>query len=372
MKNNSLQMNLDSFFKTSNPRKQIFYIDWNSPNPKAVWLLKKPKDTTFSSTVKWLHIGDIIICSKDKESIKDDSNTLMLRYLEKINSKLFDEKRQLLSFMKSHLQKSIRRQKINEALKSSKELLILDKNEFLRRITIIIFEDVKLKSYFINFIWLLVACSKGYNLEEYHLDFIFKYIYDMTIEKEYDEYNYEDERVLKTSVDKFIDNVNMNKKIIEEKRDILYCIGLRISYGGMRGDLDMLCYYAQQYLNYFEKKENNIKDLDSDSTKNINAKYVLLKLNFEKIDDFLYQAVDFHCFPGIIKDIKEDTGYNFSDEQIKECIWEYNSKINTRKDNSINEKDFPKIKTVWEEISKPLLKHQLIILEIMLNKLKEN
>ena len=44
----------------------------------------------------------------------------------------------------------------------------------------------------INFVWLMVACSKGYVLEEYHLDLIFKYVYDMTMEKEFDKYNEED------------------------------------------------------------------------------------------------------------------------------------------------------------------------------------
>lgn len=368
---NSLQMNLDAFFKTENKRKQIFFIDWNIPNPKATWLLKKPKGTTFSSGVKWHQIGDIIICSKDKDIIKNDSDSPLSSNLAKINSKLFDENRQLLSFIKSHLQKSIRRQKIKEALISSKELLILDKNEFLRRICIIMFEDVKLKSYFINFVWLMVACSKGYKLEEYHLDYIFKYVYDMTIEKEFDEYNNEDERYYKTTIYKFIDNVTTNKNISEEKKDILYCIGLRLSYGGMGGDIDMLCYYAKKYLNFFEKKENNVKDFDINLCKDINAKYVF-GLNFKKIEDFLPQGVDYHCFPGIIKDIKEETDYKYSDEQLKNCIWEFNSKINTRKDNRIDEKIFPKLKDIWDNISKPLLKYQLIILEAMLNKLNEN
>ena len=361
-------MNLDSFFITDNKRKQIFYIDWNKSNPRAEWLLKKPKDITFSTTVKWHNIGDIIICSKDKEQIKDDSDSPFQKYIQKINSKLFDEKRQLLSFIKSHLQKSIRRQKVIEALKSVKELLFLDKNEFLRRICIIMFEDVKLKIYFINFVWLMVACSKGYILEEYHLDFIFKYIYDMTMEKEFDTYNEEDERIFKTALPKFIDSVNINKKISDDKKDILYCIGLRISYGGMGGDIDMLCYYAKQYFNFFEKKENNIKDYDKDLCKDINAKYVF-GLNFDKIEDFVYQGVDFHCFPCIIKDIKEDTGYKYSDEQIKKCIWEFNSKINSRKDNTIDDNNLQKI--IWEDINKPLLKHQLIILGMMLNKIKE-
>ena len=145
-----MQMNLDFFINTNNARKQFFYIDWNSSNPIATWLIKKPKNVSFSCIVKWYNIGDIILCCKDKYSLKDESNTLILQNIEKINSKLFDEERQLLSFMKSHLQKSIRRQQGIEALKSAKELLILDKNEFLRRICIIMFADVKLKLYFVN------------------------------------------------------------------------------------------------------------------------------------------------------------------------------------------------------------------------------
>ena len=124
-------MNLDAFFKTSNQRKQIFYIDWNSGNPLAKWILKKPKNVSFSSMVKWTHIGDIIICSEDRQS---KENSINKEQINIINSKSFDENAQLLSFIKSHLQKSIRRQKYLQALKSTKEMLLLDKNAFLRRI----------------------------------------------------------------------------------------------------------------------------------------------------------------------------------------------------------------------------------------------
>ena len=121
MKKNTLQMNLDSFFKTNNQRKQIFYIDWTSENPLATWLLKKPKDLSFSSTVKWTHIGDIVICSKDRQKPENSEYKVKINI---INSKSFDENAQLLSFLKSHLQKSIRRQKYLQALKSTKEMLL--------------------------------------------------------------------------------------------------------------------------------------------------------------------------------------------------------------------------------------------------------
>ena len=107
---NSLQMNLDSFLISKNKRKQFFYIDWNEQNTMAKWVLNKTKDLSFRATVRWTYIGDIIICCKNRETINDIESPIN-EYLSKINSKLFDEKRQLLSFIKSHLQKCIRRQK---------------------------------------------------------------------------------------------------------------------------------------------------------------------------------------------------------------------------------------------------------------------
>jgi len=368
MKKTTLQMNLDSFFKTSNQRKQIFYIDWTSENPIGTWLLKKPKNISFSSIIKWTHIGDIILCSKNRKNFESSENISKKEKINIINSKSFDENLQLLSFIKSHLQKSIRRQKYIEALKSAKIMLCMDRNAFLRRICIIMFEDVKLKKYFNNLVWLMAACSKGYILQEYHLDFIFKYIYDLCLENEYDEYDSQEDSIEKTAVDKFIDKINLSKKISDENKDILYCIGLRITYGGMGGDMDMLCYYAIKYLNFFEKG-GGVKNIDLNLCKNINTDFVF-GINFEKIEDFVYQGVDFHCFPGIMKDIKEETDYKYSDEQLKKCIWEFNSKINTRKNNDVDEGEIANIKDIWEDIKNILIKHQKIILQMMFNKIK--
>lgn len=359
------QLNLDSFFKTNNARKQYFYIDWNSNNPRPVWLIKKPKNTSFSEVVNWYHIGDIIVCCHNRVNTIETEPQIK-KSLSQINSKLFDENRQLLSFMKSHLQKCIRRQKSIEAIKSAKELLLIDKNELLRRICIIMFEDLHLKSYFSSLVWLMCACSKGYILEEYHLDYIFKCIYDMALDNQYEEYDAAN-TYDKLYVDKFIDEVNVNKKLTDEQKDMLYCIILRISYGGMGFDLDMLAFFARNYYKYFENNEKVLMGFDENLCKDINAKYVL-GLKFEKIDDFLCQGVDFHCFPGIVKDIQEATSFKYADEKIKVCIWEYNSKINTRKDNSVDLKNYPNLNEVWEDIKTPLLKCQCSILTKMLEK----
>ena len=360
------QMNLDSFLITNNRRKQYFYIDWNSNDPKPVWLVKKPQNNSFSEVVNWYHIGDIIVCCKNRTDIIEIEPSTQ-KCLSEINSKLFDENRQLLSFMKSHLQKCIRRQKATEAIKSAKELLLIDKNEFLRRICIIMFEDVHLKSYFTTLVWLMCACSKGYILEEYHLDYIFKFVYDMALDDKYEQYDVAN-TYDKLYVDKFIDQVNVNKKMTDEQKDILYCIILRISYGGMGFDLDMLGYFARNYFKYFENNQKEVVGIDENLCRDINSKYVF-GLKFEKKGDFLSQGVDFHCFPGIIKDIQEATSFKYSDEKIKVCIWEYNSKINTRKDNSIDFKNYPNLNEVWDDIKTPLLQCQNLIITKMIEKL---
>ena len=82
----SLQMNLDSFLITNNKRKQFFYIDWSVLNPRASWLVKKPKDVSFSSIIKWQNLGDIIICCKNNESINDETGSMNLVYILAIKS----------------------------------------------------------------------------------------------------------------------------------------------------------------------------------------------------------------------------------------------------------------------------------------------
>ena len=90
-----------------------------------------------------------------------------------------------MNFFKSHLQKCFRRRKNIEGLRTAYEIMLININELLRRVCIIIFEDVILKDYFTTMVWLMAAVSKGYILQSYHINLELKFINDSCLEKNY-------------------------------------------------------------------------------------------------------------------------------------------------------------------------------------------
>ena len=182
MKEKSFQLNLDSFLGIKAKIKKYFYIDWrkadNENIPIAEWVEKKPKNVTWSAILKWKNVGDVMICCTDNDSFaKEDSNDFNIEtQLEIINRKSWEEKKPLINFFKSHLQKCFRRKKNIEGLRTSYEIMLININELLRRVCIIIFEDVKLKNYFTTMVWLMSAVSKGFVLHSYHINLELKFI----------------------------------------------------------------------------------------------------------------------------------------------------------------------------------------------------
>ena len=354
------QMTLDLFLNLKCKKKQFFYIDWTEENPYAKWLYKKPKEANWSNIVKWNLIGDVIICCKEKEKMEID-NSIYIKIINQINSNSIESNSKIISFLKSHLQKSIRRQKQIQSIQSAFILLKLNKNELLRRISIIMFEDTKMKKYYLNIFWLTVAVSKDYILKDYQINLILKYISDLSLYDKFDEYE-----IIKNEKDnfnpsKFIEEIESNQ-IEDIEKDLLYCIAFRISYGGMLFDKFMLINYAYTWFNRFKSKTNNlIDDLDIEKNKDINIE-IVMDYKFKNINDFILESVDFHCFPYIIKIINNYCHNEYSEEQIKKCIWEYNSKINTRKDNSIDLEEFGNLELIWNNIKNILKQEQEKIL----------
>ena len=362
------QLNLDLFLNLKSKKKQFFYIDWNEEKPYAKWLYKKPKESNWSKIVKWNKIGDIIICCRESEKMEID-NSINKKIIDQINLNNIEPESKIISFLKSHLQKSIRRQKQIQSIESAFILLKLNKNEILRRLSIIMFEDTKMKKYFLNLFWLIVSVSKNYILKEFQIDLILKYVSDLSLYDKYDKIEISKSNNEEFNPIKFIDKVELSNKLSNLQKDILYCIAFRISYGGMLFDKNMLIDYAYIWFDRFENKKNDlIDDLDIEKNKNIDIKFALDN-KFKKISDFVYQSVDFHCFPYLIKIIYDECHNEYSEEQIKKCIWEYNSKINIRKDNSVDLKEYPNLNIIWNNIEKKLKYQQENILINLIDKI---
>ena len=109
---------------------------------------------------------------------------------------------------------------------------------------------------------------------------------------------------------------------------------LRASYGGMICDVNMIHYYAKIWFNRLVGKNADthidlklrsleIVPIDVDTIKNI------------KKTEILNEAIDYHCFPEILRKITDKYDH-INPEHIKKAIWHNNSDYNYRENYDHN------------------------------------
>ena len=372
MKDKKFQLNLDSFLGIKAKIKQYFYIDWNKATnvdiPIAQWLEKKPKNVTWSQILKWKNVGDVMICCTDNKSfIEEDNKDINIEsQLKIINRKLWEEKKPLMNFFKSHLQKCFRRKKNIAALRTAYEIILININELLRRVCIIIFEDVKLKDYFTTMVWLMAAVSKGFVLQSYHINLELKFINDLCLENNYTdmaELNNYKNPYSTVDVRNLLLEIEKCDELSQTQKSLLYSIGLRIGYGGREGDMEMIFYYAIIWFNKFKEKK------DVEKMNIIKSAFVSLEFcqnnRFKTIDDFVYQGVDMNSYFKIVPEIYEEINHHYSEKEIETTIWFMSSGWNVRKPPTFDQK----MKFCWEEIKEIVKRKQIFFLKFILAKL---
>ena len=372
MKEKSFQLNLDSFLGIKAKIKQYFYIDWrkadNENIPIAEWVEKKPKNVTWSAILKWKNVGDVMICCTDNDSFaKEDSNDFNIEtQLEIINRKSWEEKKPLINFFKSHLQKCFRRKKNIEGLRTSYEIMLININELLRRVCIIIFEDVKLKNYFTTMVWLMSAVSKGFVLQSYHINLELKFINDLCLESGYtdmDELKKYKNPYTSVDVRKLLLDIESCDLLTSSQRSLIYSIGLRIGYGGRESDMQMIFDYALIWYNKFKEKE------DVEKINLTKSGFVSLEFcqnnRFKTIDDFVYQGVDMNSYFKIVQEVYEEIHHHYTEEEIGGTIWDMSSGFNVRKPHNFSKKMID----CWDEIKGIVKRKQIFFLKFILFKL---
>lgn len=225
-----------------------------------------------------------------------------------------------IHFLKSLLQKAIRRKNSQIAVCAARHLLDINEIAFLRRLSIIIVEDCIINNHYITIIWLLImVSSKILSLKINHKEWLLGFVYYLS------ECNIYDNRYNFTNVCKY------KYKELDEN-DLILSLEIRKNYGGMKGDMEMI-----------RKVIYIIKDEKYDFPYFLTIKYNTIDLEY---NEWILEAIDYHCFPKIIEwiDDKEKTP-----EEIKEIIWIQRSSINYKKpiiknikkiifDNEINKK----------------------------------
>ena len=191
------------------------------------------------------------------------------------------------------------------AVKTAAELIRLDLNDFLRRLPIIIIEDVTILSVLPTTIWLMIAYSKGYKLRFDDVCWLLGVVKSLA----------------KCPYRTMIDNssVKKYKKEWMDMNNVLFkSILLRIAYGGMNGDMNMLNAAVLSYEN--GSIELEVRKLEID-------KYYL------NLHEILPLGMDFHVDKNLLVEIQgflKQKDLLVNKETLKAWMWQTRSGVNKR------------------------------------------
>ena len=344
----------------------IFYIDWNWDRPYPVSpaiLLKESIDIsknyyTFQKYISWRDFkSKLFICGNfPKEQ-------LLAPYKFYGNPRIRNK-----SFLKSHLQKCIRRSKDVEAVKTAFDLMHLDFLMFIRRIIIIMIEDVFLHKSLSTLCWMMVAYGENeWKPSKNHIEWLLGVVSMLGLANK----KHEVPRIPLITIEDYKERLDKYYNKSKKRFTILWCLLLRKNYGGMKCDMNMLNGAFQEWNTIFidfKKNENNKELLN---LFNLKIRAVSVALNSLHLNQYCLEAVDFHCYPEIVNQlyysldddiIKEN---DLSEDKIKDLIWEFSSSysnkdiVNGKKEEK-NKDDFKIwniIKFDFYKISYEKLKH---------------
>lgn len=296
----------------------ILYLDWSNKRPKCS-MINNIKDYNYKTDINIRGLNkNILVCGNLRDD--NDYKTSCVHYTKK-------------SFLQSHLQKNIRKMNL-DSVKTAKHIIDLDPIILLRRLPIIMFEDVIPHDGIKTIIWLMIAVSKGYNLKIYMVEWLLGMVYWLTKCPSHDNYDNTYSKIISD-----IDEMSYNDKTF-----IHVCL-FRISYGGMKCDMCMIKYFIDYYI-------MNNKILNNDK-----IYFIKSDINRLEINEWDIAANDFHCDHRLINNINKQYP-NFDMDYIKHLVWTYSSSKNNRiemKRNKDEYKDWKIIKKYTRYLQKNMV-----------------
>jgi hypothetical protein len=253
-----------------------------------------------------------------------------------------------ISLLKSALQKAVRRNEKEKAVRCAKSLIELDEYQILRRLPVIILEDGLLHPNFAKIIEILKRESKkfGKRMTEEEKDMIIQTVAEVAECEWRDNWVDEDEGVIENQeeleAEEFLLAGNWEKinELPKEEKELVLAIKYRASIGGMKGDVVMLNHYANLWAKRFIKREWTIEKLKS-YFKPSNLKFEEVK--GAEIEDIPLTAVDMHCSPlldillkkeNVVKILIENfpEAKNNLKEKLNDLLWRQMSSVNFKKE----------------------------------------
>jgi len=252
-------------------------------------------------------------------------------------------------YLKSHLQKVIRRSNPYKALKTAWHFLDLDISDFLRRLAIIALEDCLPLEGFANVVWFMAAISKGYHISNEQICWILGYVYDLALCTRYEQINHDPQLQMR--------NIRM-RTLDGDGKNLVYSIALRRSFGGMRGDKDMCLNAAKLWSARYNTKSLLLPLLKRD------LKFITPPTAEMRKSEWVVGAIDFHCCPNIVTAMWEKHD-EFTEDQIRQAIWHCSSSV-THKENigeELAQRTPQRYLDIWKVIKKDFLSYARFLLE---------
>lgn len=245
---------------------------------------------------------------------------------------------------KSNLQKCVRRQLVDRAIRTAYAMMSVNTPDLLRRIPIIMIEDVLPHPSLIPLVWWMMATTKGYKLSDDEVSYILGIVYTMCQIPEY--------QVKNAECKPEGDLPNWSDLPVIQK-DLMWALEFRKAYRGMNCDVEMIEYLQRRwYIRFTEPKPNPIWEM-------------LVEIEVTPLDlsslgecdknDLILEAIDQHCFSWIPKKLAAKFK-DIPEYEIKGAIWFYRSRINHRKvcRGSKPLKYIPALETVYTIIKEDL------------------
>lgn len=337
------QKTMDCYFKSNNAKnieiKRYFYLIWENgfkPNLQAYWTDTRPEKVNYIEQINCNYI-------------KKGYYFYICGYFSDIDEKYNLNKELIYNnvpYLKSHLQKCIRKQNDNLAIPTALHMMKLDLNDFLRRIIIIMLEDVSLHESLTTLVWLMIAVTKNFKMKKYIYEWLLGIIYVLCKIDEFDYISLElHNEIINT---KIIDEIESYNILKNNELSILYSIHIRITYGGMEGDMKMLRGFTKIWYERFKNKSKNMYFND--------IRPIKIKVSQLNLTDWDLSAIDFHCNSKFIEYILKKYE-DLTEKELRKLVWINSSSINKRKINE--EYNIEK----WNKIKDYVLKTQKYLLE---------
>ena len=232
------------------------------------------------------------------------------------------------SLLISNVQKCIRRSLPDKAVRTSMVLMEYHLLTFVRRLPIIVMEDVILHPMMPRIVSIMEQVSKNEGISREDVAIMLQVIVDLCKCPQRD------------SLDTDLLNQYTGREQLSATADkLINSLRLRAQFGGMGWDIEMLEKYARQWTMRFDENESKWRQFLHERFPNVISVNPATIRTLQK-EDILLEAVDFHCSP-ITNILARKTEFQHLiyrlfgradvKDKISDIIWELRSSVNKRK-----------------------------------------